>query len=57
MKPDQLFKIFAEFDTLIIYTNIIEKTPSFIFGNFNCILNESNYSTILGLENSIYKTK
>lgn len=57
MEPDQLFKIFAEFDTLIIYTNIIEKTPSFIFGNFNCILNESNYSTILGLENSIYKTK
>lgn len=57
MKPNPLFKIFDGFDALIVYVNIIEKESSFIFGNLNCILNKSKYSSIFGLENSIYKTE
>ena len=56
LKQDQRFKYFEGFDMLIAYTNIITDNSSFIYGDLNCILNNSNNSIALGRKNSIFNS-
>ena len=54
LKQDQRFKYFEGFDMLIAYINIITANSSFIYGDLNCILGNSNSSIALGRKNSIF---
>ena len=54
LKQDQRFKYFEGFDMLIAYINIITANSSFIYGDLNCILGNSDSSIALGRKNSIF---
>ena len=56
LKQDQRFKYFEGFDMLIAYINIITANSSFIYGDLNCILNNSDNSIALGRKNSIFNS-
>lgn len=56
LKQDQMFKYFEGFDMLIAYINIIKANSSFIYGDLNCILNNSDNSIALGRKNSIFNS-
>lgn len=53
LEQDQMFKYFEGFDMLIAYTNIITANSSFIYGDLNCVLGNSDNSIALGRKNSI----
>ena len=54
LEQDQRFKYFEGFDILIACINIITANSSFIYGDLNCILDNSDSSIALGRKNSIF---